>query len=76
MMCIGCLYAYISTYCVEIEISSGLCTNQWKPLEMKEVANCSTYNYTGIKKLMIEVRHASYTCVYYVTYMHHKCMSF
>ena len=74
MMCIGCLYAYISTYCVEIEISSGLCTNQRKPLEMKEDTNCSKYNYTEIKKLMIEVRHASYVYVYYFKYMHH--MSF
>ena len=41
-----------------IEIS-GLCSNQWKPLEMKEVTNCSTYNYSKIKKLMIEVWYAT-----------------
>ena len=54
-------------------IRIGVCTNQWKPLEMKEVTNCTTYNYTKIKMLMNEVWHASYIQnVYYFKYIKHN----
>ena len=54
MMYIGGLCMYIIYVCI------GVCTNLWKLLEMKEVTNCSTYNYTKIETLMNEVWHASY----------------